>query len=87
MYESKYEIKHEALLATALASVIEKWCPDHRPVHCSNCLHAKVTGEWPTPVVVCDVTGKSRELRALLRSQRPYCFKAAQNCPDYDAAG
>ena len=63
------------------AMILQNWDPVDRPVHCSNCFHAKVL---PGGFVQCsEGHGAMIPLPALCRPRRPRSFKAAQTCEDF----
>ncbi len=65
--------------------IVEAWCPLERPVHCSNCAHAIVSGDGVhVPDVYCELGhGAPRSLWQLTRVSRPVGFKPAADCPGF----
>ena len=69
--------------AAYMSALIEAYDPVARPVHCSNCRHAIVSGEWPDVKVECEQNyGKMKALAAVIRSGGQG-FKPAAACPDF----
>ena len=67
-----------------LRQLILGWEPSKRPVHCSNCLHAKVHGDSHGPEVYCALGfGKPMPLWTLIRAHSPRQFEPASRCPDF----
>lgn len=67
-----------------LPRIIDRWEPAERPVHCSNCLHAKVSGEPDAPRVHCaQGHGRERTFLQLCRAYSPAGFRTAWACPDF----
>lgn len=67
--------------------VIQEWEPPKAP-HCSNCLHARVTGHPEKPTAYCAMgEGKEIDLWRLIRRKRPMGFRAADKCPHFDSMG
>lgn len=85
--------KKEALIAASTKTVdtadfmrlIESWDPCERPVHCSNCINAIVTGDGiHHPSVHCAKGyGRTISIWQLTRNQRPFGFRNAAECPDF----
>ncbi len=65
---------------------LQSWNPEEKPVHCSNCLFAKVFGvnEEREPIAKCKRgygLVKSRRLSAMIRrDKRAFGFKDARKC-------
>lgn len=75
-----------ALGAEVAQRVIEQWDPEMRPVHCSNCVHAKVSmnGQLKLRVHCEMIQGRaSLDYFALMRLKRPVSFRPAKKCPDW----
>jgi hypothetical protein len=66
-----------------LLSVIESWEPPIYP-HCSNCLHARISGSPEQPAVTCAMGhGDTIDIWRLIRRPSPRGFRSAAKCPDY----
>ncbi len=65
--------------------IVEAWDPLERPVHCSNCAHAIVTGDgMHIPEVACRFGhGAPRSFWQLTRVSKPVQFRPALDCPDF----
>lgn len=71
-----------------LDDLMEKWDPDKRPIHCSNCIKAKVSGVAQSPTVKCvHEPDKAKRLYDLIRPYYPAWFRAAKDCRDFERAG
>ena len=70
-----------------LRGMIADWNPPARP-HCSNCLHAKVSGTADEPTVYCAKGyGKVLGLPPMIRASHARQFRPAVDCPDYEDMG
>lgn len=67
--------------------IVEAWDPLERPIHCSNCLHAVVTGDGlHIPEVHCEFGhGPVRSFWQLTRASNPSAFRVAADCPDFSS--
>ena len=66
--------------------ILAAWDPAARPVHCANCLHAKVSGPPAAPVARCaqgHANGRTLKLFKLCRRERPTAFRVAAQCSDF----
>jgi hypothetical protein len=70
-----------------LRETLEMWEP--RNVHCSNCAHAKVSGNPVMPLVSCAKNwGKGQlYLIQLCRHKNPHGFRNAVDCQDFESMG
>lgn len=78
----------EAELEARKARAIESWDPCERAVHCSNCAHAIVFGYNAAIVAVRCEKGHGKgpvDLWRLIRNVRPWGFRAAAGCPDFES--
>ena len=79
------------MMRKTLAELQDLWSPEIRPVHCSNCSHAGVTGargddEADSPIVKCSEShGEPTSLLRLIRPERPFGFRNASKCVDFDS--
>src|SRR5689334_1204071 len=62
--------------------VLEEWDPDKRPVHCSNCRHCLVSGDWPHPEAKC---ARGHGARPHIPLVRKVGIRKASACPDFDS--
>lgn len=77
----------EVGMLSLLKDQMQGWNPEIRDIHCSNCLHAKVSGEEHSPLVRCDkghYTGKrDLPLIRMIAAKNPLSFRSAILCPDF----
>lgn len=68
-----------------LQATMDYWEPADRPLHCSNCVFAVVTGTGEShPEVVCAKGhGAPRRLHTLIRESHPLGFCRTGSCPDF----
>ena len=70
-----------------LPVLIQRWDPANRPIHCTNCVHAKVSGYPEAPSVRCDEGhGTDLELVRMLRTKYAAGFRPADKCRDFEGA-
>ncbi|MDO8670110.1 MAG: hypothetical protein Q7O66_01605 [Dehalococcoidia bacterium] len=69
-----------------LAEYIEQYDPAKRPVHCSNCGHARVSVATVNPDVRCHREhGKPMKLWSIIRPTSPRCFDVAARCEHFES--
>ena len=71
-----------------LLRLLEDWDPEKRPLHCSNCLNARVEPYIYGPLARCRIgehKGRPIALHSLVR-RIPRSFKALGKCEGYEAA-
>jgi hypothetical protein len=74
----------QGIVNTLLNFYLEHWNPDTRPVHCSNCGNAKVSGPPDEPEVECAWDGgQPSKLIRLVRPKNPRGFRAAERCAHF----
>lgn len=68
-----------------LQTTMERWDPADRPLACSNCLNAVVTGTGEShPEVTCSKGyGSPRRLHTVIRTSHPLGFCRTGECPDF----
>jgi hypothetical protein len=65
---------------------IRQWSPERRAVHCSNCLHAQISGDAANPIASCGMGhGAVKHILRLIAPKNPAPFRDAAKCPDFSS--